>query len=163
MCAYALHFRWTQIFSHDSSLHLLSLKSQYKAWCGKCDILLSRCANADVTSIFAQVSDVGIEIVESLGSSAKNLRQVEPSQTQRRACNYLQVLARAPQSLSRTLSSHPYDMSSALFEKLKSCHDIQSVVRRFMGGGIHFDTSIANEMVVMARMAVMWCESRPMY
>jgi len=130
--------------------------STYQLWCGKCDVILSRCSNVDVTNILAQES--GTE-----GNSPENLRLVEPSQTQRRACNYLQVLARAPQSLTTTLSSHPHDMPRTLFEKLKACHDIQSVVRRLAGGGIHFDTIIANDMVVLARMAVMWCESRPMY
>jgi len=137
--------------------------SAYRAWCGKCDVILSRCADIDVTNLFAQESDAGIEILESNGTSPKNLRHVESSQTQRRSCNYLQVLARAPQSLTSLISSHPYDMPCGLLEKLKSCHDIQSLTRRLSGGGIHFDTAIANEMVVMGRMAVMWCESRSMY
>jgi len=135
----------------------------YRSWCGKCDVIISRCADLDVTNIFAQESDAGVEIVESNGTSPSNLRPIEASQTQRRKCNYLQSMSRAPQSLTTILSSHPYDMPSGLLAKLVASHDIQSVVRRFTGGRIHFDTNIANEMVVMARMAVMWCESRPQY
>jgi len=135
----------------------------YRSWCGKCDVIISRCADLDVTNIFAQESDAGVEIVESNGMSPSNLRPIEASQTQRRKCNYLQAMSRAPQSLTTILSSHPYDMPSGLFAKLIASHDIQSVVRRFTGGRIHFDTNVANEMVVMARMAVMWCESRPQY
>lgn len=138
--------------------------SAYRSWCGKCDVILSRCADVDVANIFAQVSDSNVEIIRSNGgTSPEDLLRVESSQAQRRACNYLTALARAPPPLARTLSSHPYDMPSALLEKLKACHDIQSVVRRLAGGGIHFETGVANEMVVMARMAVIWCESRPMY
>merc|ERR1711862_428521 len=103
-----------------------------------------------------------VKIAESNGASPNDLRRVEPAQAQRRSRNYLGVLARAPQSLITTLSSHPYDMPSALFEKLAACHDMQSLVRR-AGGGVHFETYVANETVVMARMAVMWCESRPSY
>jgi len=121
--------------------------SSYRSWCGKCDVILSRCAGLDTANRLAQDSD-------------DNLRQVESSQTQRRSCNYLQVMARAPPSLD--LSSHPYEMPSALFERLTSCHDIQSLVRRSIGGGVHFDTHFANEMLVTARMVVMWCESKPM-
>merc|ERR1711957_374295 len=72
------------------------------------------------------------------------------SRTQRRRnCNYLEVMARAPPSVNHLLG-----MSSALFERLTSCHDIQSLVRRPIGGGVHFETNIANEMIVTARMAV---------
>ena len=131
------------LFSDDLSLTLYYSFNQlaFQAWCGRCDVILSKCADVDVTNIFAQESDgIIAKPTTASGTSPNNLRQVEPSQTQRRSCNYLQVLARAPQSLSSTLSSHPYDMPNALFQKLRACHDIQSLVRRLTGGGIHFDS-----------------------
>ena len=102
----------------------------------------------------------------------------------RRSFNYLQVMARASPSLD--LSSHPYGMPNALFERLTSCHDIQSLIRRPLGRGVHFESkystvlfftyalskyltcllssaNIANDMVVTARMTAMWCESRSIY
>lgn len=94
----------------------------------------------DVNNIFAEdESNANIGTWEEISSSPNNFRKVESSQTQRRACNYLQVLARALPSLSTIIHSHPYDMPIALFTKLKACHDIQSAVRR-SGGGIHFDS-----------------------
>ncbi|KAL7554995.1 hypothetical protein ACHAWF_018953 [Thalassiosira exigua] len=128
--------------------------TSFQAWCGKCDVILSRCSNVDVANIFASM--------ESTGAPLDDIRRVEPSADQRRSCNYLEVLARAPPSLSKICRAS-YDMPSTLFSRLRLNHDIQSLVRRLQGGGVHFDTTIATEIVVLARMTVMWCESRPIY
>lgn len=168
---------------------ILLLQLAYRYWCGRCDVILSQYANCDVANLYAHENEAGVvDLIESNATSPKTIRPVESSQTQRRACNYLQVLASAPQSLATVLTRHPYDMPAALLERLKSNQDIcvscfdvalesfcltlrstgylflapvQSIVRRTRG--VHFDLPVANEMVVMARMAVMWCEARPSY
>ena len=123
----------------------------FKNWCGRCDVILSRCGtDVDVSNILAHESE-------------QFSRHVESSQTQRRRINYLQVIARAPQSLKMILSSSPFEMPNSLFDKLKTWSDLQSLVRRLTDGGIHFDTSVSTELVVVARMAVMWCESSSVY
>merc|ERR1712008_444816 len=107
--------------TQQGSLHRLVLGVGWptKFFYGKCNVVLSRCAGLHVTNIFMHESDTDMEIVESNGTPANNLRLIESSQSQRRSCNYLGVLARAPQSLTAILSSHPYDMPRALLEKLK--------------------------------------------
>ena len=110
-----------------------TFKAAYRSWCGRCDTILSKCGkDVDVTNIFAQENESGgLEIVSQLGNTSNgNLRPVEPSETQRRACNYLQVLKLAPKSLTTVLTSHRYEMPHALLEKLRTSHDIQSIVRR---------------------------------
>ncbi|KAL9189084.1 hypothetical protein ACHAXT_011574 [Thalassiosira profunda] len=138
--------------------------SAFQSYCGKCDVILSRCGDVDVTHLLAEESEAGLEIVDTKGgASPKNLRPIEPSATQRRGCNYLSVLARAPERLNTILSSPPYDVSSVLLRKLQTNSDIQSIVRRNVSGGISFDTAFANELVVLARMAVMWAEGLSTY
>ena len=126
----------------------------FASWCGRCDVILSRCGtDVDVSNIMAHESN----------PTHGPLRHVESSQTQRRRINYLQVIARAPQSLKMILSSSPFEMPNSLFDKLKTWSDLQSLVRRLTDGGIHFDSSISTELVVVARMTVMWCESSSVY
>jgi hypothetical protein len=123
----------------------------FRGWCGRCDVILSRCHDEDTSNILAHDAD------------DNTLRRVESAQLQRRRANYLQVLSFAPKTLTKILVSPPYEMPPVLLERLKSNGDVQSLVRRLNSGEIHFETSIANEMVVLARMCAMWCESRPFY
>ena len=91
---------------------------------------------ADVTSSYSADAD-------SNGRPPSKLRKTEPPQTQRREANYLQVIARAPSSLTAILTSHPYDMPAEFLIKLKTSHDVQSMNRKRKlntGGGDHIDS-----------------------
>ncbi|KAK1747644.1 ankyrin repeat domain-containing protein [Skeletonema marinoi] len=123
----------------------------FRGWCGRCDVILSRCQNEDTSNIFAHDA-----------SGDNTPRHVQSAQSQRRQANYLQVVSRAPTALAEVLASSPYEMPPVLVERLKSNGDIQSLARR-LTSGVHFEPSVVNEMIVLARMAVMWCESRPFY
>ena len=98
----------------------------FRAWCGRCDVILSRCQNEDISNIFAQ--DV----------SGNKPRHVESAQTQRRRANYLLAMSRAPNTLAEVLASPPYQMPSLLLEKLRSNGDLQSLARR-LASGVHFE------------------------
>jgi len=125
--------------------------THFQGWCGRCDVILSRCQNEDTNNIFAH--DASIDDTP---------RRVQSAQSQRRQSNYLQVISLASNDLANVLASPPYRMPPILLEKLKSNGDIQSLARR-LTSGIHFEPSVVNEMIVLARMTVMWCESRPFY
>ncbi len=101
--------------------------SHFRGWCGRCDVILSRCQNEDTNSIFAR--DTSIDDTPRL---------VESAQSQRRRSNYLQVISLAPNDLANVLASPPYRMPPILLEKLKSNGDIQSLARR-LTSGIHFE------------------------
>ena len=89
---------------------------------------------ADVTSLYSEGADC-------VGASTLKSRQIESSQTQRRKANYLQVIARAPSSLSGILTSHPYDMPVNLLDKLRTSHDVELMSRRLTTrGGVHSDS-----------------------
>ncbi|KAL7439100.1 hypothetical protein ACHAXM_006523 [Skeletonema potamos] len=103
--------------------------ADFRGWCGRCDVILSRCQDQDTSNIFAQDA-----------SCDKTPRLVESAQLQRRRANYLQVLSRAPNALSQVLASSPYEMPHMLFERLKPNGDIQSLVRRLTSGGVHFES-----------------------
>ena len=78
------------------------------------------------------------EDVDCDGASKSKLRQIKSSQTQRREANYLQVIARAPESLSAILTSHPYDMPVNLLDKLGTSHDVRSIST--IRSGVHSDS-----------------------
>ena len=89
---------------------------------------------ADVTSSYPEDAD-------SDRAPSSKLQKTEPPQTQRREANYLQVIARAPSSLTAILSSHPYDMPVNLLDKLRTSHGVQLMSRRLTtGGGVHSDS-----------------------
>jgi ankyrin repeat protein len=101
----------------------------FRGWCGRCNVIMSRCQDEDTSNIFARD-----------GTDDNTRRQVESAQLQRRSANYLQVLSRAPINLTEVLASPPYEMPSLLLEKLKSNGDIQSLVRRLPTGEVHFES-----------------------
>ena len=89
---------------------------------------------ADVTSSYSADAD-------SNGRPPSKLRKTEPPQTQRREANYLQVIARAPSSLTAILTSPPYDMPVDLLDKLRTSHEVESMSRRLTAGEeVHFDS-----------------------
>ena len=106
----------------------MNIKSTFRAWCNRCDAILSRSENERNESVIFTQDESNVT------------RKVEPALVQRRNANYLQALAYARPLLSTTLCCHPYDMPEALLGKLKAVHDIQSVVRRLTPEGIHFDS-----------------------
>eukprot|EP00984_Skeletonema_dohrnii_P027812 scaffold17479_cov96-Skeletonema_dohrnii-CCMP3373.AAC.5 len=101
--------------------------TDFRGWCGRCDVILSRCQNEDTNNIFA------------LDASGDNTpRHVQSAQSQRRQANYLQVISRAPNALAEVLESSPYEIPPMLLERLKSNGDIQSLARR-LTSGVHFE------------------------
>ena len=89
------------------------------------------------------ISHLHSEVTDSDRASTSTLRKIESSQSQRGEANYLQVIARAPSSLTAILTSHPYNMPVNLLDKLGTSHDVQSMSRRLTtgtGGGFHFDS-----------------------
>ncbi len=101
--------------------------SHFRGWCGRCDVILSRCQNEDTSNIFAH---------DASGDTTP--RHVQSAQSQRRKSNYLQVISRAPNALAEVLASPPYDMPPLLLERMKSNGDIQSLARR-LTSGVHFE------------------------
>eukprot|EP00986_Skeletonema_menzelii_P017871 scaffold22492_cov138-Skeletonema_menzelii.AAC.32 len=102
--------------------------SDFRGWCGRCDVILSRCQNEDTSNIFAH---------DATGD--KTPRHVQSAQSQRRQSNYLQVISRAPNALAEVLASPPYEMPPMLLERIKSNGDIQSLARR-LTSGVHFES-----------------------
>ncbi len=102
--------------------------THFRGWCGRCDVILSRCQNEDTNNIFAR-SDASDDDIP---------RHVQSAQSQRRQSNYLQVISLAPNTLAKVLASSPYEMPPMLLERLKSNGDIQSLARR-LASGIHFE------------------------
>ena len=84
--------------------------------------------NADVTRLYPEVAD-------SNGAPPSKLRKIESPQTQRREANYLQVIAKAPSSLTAILTSHPYDMPVDFLDMLRTSHGVT-------GGGVHFSECV---------------------
>lgn len=113
--------------------------SEFDSWVSDCHIIHYH-SRSPLSSQFSHHVCFDFISIKSAYRLHRSRLEVDSSQMQRRACNYLQVLSRAPPSLSTIMYSHPYEMPVALFSKLKAYHDVQSAVRRLSDGGIHFDS-----------------------
>ncbi len=73
----------------------------------------------------------------------------------RDAC-FLQILAHRTSLLSIKLSSAPYHVPDAILKKLKHNSDIASLTRRMGTNSVHFDSSVASDIVQLAGALVLW-------
>jgi ankyrin repeat protein len=74
----------------------------------------------------------------------------------RRTALFLSVMARSP-ALGRVLQSSAYQMPAGLWAQLVRTSDLASLVRRMgSNGGIHFDATIAMDLVMLASRLCSW-------
>jgi ankyrin repeat protein len=74
----------------------------------------------------------------------------------RRTAAFLSVMARSP-ALGRVLQSSAYQMPAGLWAELVRTSDLASLVRRMgSNGGIHFDSAIAMDLVMLASRLCSW-------
>ena len=74
----------------------------------------------------------------------------------RREAGFLQILAHRSPLLSRTLLNPPYNLHPNILQKLKNNSDVQSLVRRMGSKFVHFDITVAKEIVLLARQVIDW-------
>ena len=77
----------------------------------------------------------------------------------RRSVNFLQVIAHDPAPLAQTLAGPPYHMPATLIRNLGATGDIQSLVRRIGHRGVHFEVSVAAELIMLTSQTISWYHS----
>jgi ankyrin repeat protein len=74
----------------------------------------------------------------------------------RRGMCFLQLLAHRTTMLARVLNQPPYNMPAPLIQKLITVSDVQSLSRRMGSQGVHFEASVAVEMLVLVNSVCAW-------
>jgi ankyrin repeat protein len=74
----------------------------------------------------------------------------------RRGICYLQLLAHCSPLLARSLAEPPFNMPTWLINQLITVNDIQSLSRRLGNKGVHFDATVAIEIVMLASSMISW-------
>jgi len=90
------------------------------------------------------------------GATENHVRPRASSVEMRRSVCFLQLLAYRTPLLTKTLSAPPYNLPSSVIQQLKNVNDIQSLVRRMGAKGVHFNASVAIEMVFLASTLCAW-------
>jgi len=120
--------------------------------CGNMAASETRPHNAETNAIVKQIVNSKDKLNLFIGYECMVLRL-------RRDASFLQLLAHRSPLLATTLLSPPYQIPSVIIQKLKDNSDIQSLVRRLGSRGVHFDVSVATELVFLASQLLLWYHS----
>lgn len=74
----------------------------------------------------------------------------------RRHAGFLRILSYRPPALQHLLANPPFKLPITLQEKLINCADVASITRRIGSRGVHFDISIAMDLVMVVSQLCSW-------